>query len=242
MLEIPGLYDDKEEILTVIQELSHPCFDCRLGHYQKSGTNKGLIWRGNIKAKIALVSIMPGPKEMETGKPLTGKSGKLNDLWFKSIGLDTEKDMYVINVVQCKPPSVEKNGENNQREPEVDELAACFPARCLRILRAMPNLEVIITLGWIAAKCILGGSPNESTHMGHWYFTSLLPNKVVYCLSHPAALLREESNKGDDDKGVSSEYLEKKYKVVKCLQRFKRSYLDSNKVIEIVKSEANNKT
>jgi len=224
MLEIPGLYDDgQEEILGVIKDLSHPCFDCRLGHCQKKGSNRGLIWRGNPQSSIAAVSIMPGPKEMESGKPLTGGSGILFDKWFNYIGLDTNKDMLVINVVQCKPPDVVKKDEegSSQREPEPEELAACFPTRCLRILKAMPNLEVMVTVGWTAAQCLLGGNPTDQSHLGHWYTTSLLPGKAVYCLSHPAARLRPTAS------------LEQKYKVIKCLERFKRSYLDSDKVVKL---------
>jgi uracil-DNA glycosylase family 4 len=229
MLDIPGLYDEKENVLSVIKDLSFPCYDCRLGHCQKPKQNRGLVWRGNPKAKIALVSIMPGPKEMESGKPLTGKSGQLSDKWFKYLKMDTNVDMLVINVVQCKPPDVEKDdGEKSQREPELDELAACFPNRCLRILRAMSNLEVVITMGWTAAKCILGGSPTDQSHMGHWYTTSLLPGKAVYCLPHPAALIREEKKPGDA-------YLEKKYKLIKCLDRLKRQYLDTDKAVTLAK-------
>lgn len=215
-----------ENVNAVIKILSVPCFDCRLGHCQKPKTNRGLVWRGDPKSKIALISIMPGPKEMETGKPLTGKSGQLSDKWFKYIKLDTNKDMFVINVVQCKPPDIEKkDGETSQREPEMDELAACFPTRCLRILRAMPNLQIIITMGWTAAKCILGGSPTDASHMGHFYSTSLLPGRAVYCLPHPAAILRDSEN------------LDKKYKVIKCLDRFKRHYLDTDNIINLMKEK-----
>ena len=213
---------EKENVLAVIKDLSVPCYDCRLGHCQKAKQNRGLVWRGNPTSRIAAVSIMPGPTEMETGKPLTGKSGKLFDKWFKYINLDTNSDCLVINVVQCKPPDVEKkDGEVSQREPELDELAVCFPNRCLRILRAMPNLEVVVTMGWSAAKCLLGGDPKDTSHMGHWYATTVLPGKAIYCFPHPAALLREPDN------------LDKKYKLIKCLDRFKRQYLDVDKVVEL---------
>lgn len=238
MLNIPGLYDEKEDILLVIKDLSSPCYDCRLGHCQKKGSNRGLIWRGNPKARIALVSIMPGRTEMETGKPLTGESGKLSDEWFKSIHLDTNKDMLVINVVQCRPPDVEKVGdfgkkEMSQRDPEQDELATCFPTRCLRVLRAMPNLEVVVTMGWTAARCILGGDPKDQSHLGHWFATSLLPGKAVFCLAHPAAILREEKKVDpDEDKGgVTTAYLSKVYRVEHCLEVFKREYLDLGVVV-----------
>lgn len=227
---------EKENVLNVIADLSTPCYDCRLGHCQKPKQNRGLVQRGNPNAKIALVSIMPGPKEMDSGKPLTGKSGEEADKWFKTLQLDTNKDMFVINVVQCKPPDGEKKDKKDtgQREPLPDELSICFPNRCLRVLRSMPNLEVIITLGWSAARCLLGQEPKEASHMGHWYTTSLLPGKAVYCLPHPAALLRDEKTKGP---GGMDKFLEKKYKVIKCLQRLKRSYLDSDKVVTLAKQE-----
>lgn len=232
MLDIPGLYDAKENVLSIIKDLSFPCHDCRLGYCQKPKQNRGLVWRGNPEAKIALISIMPGPTEMATGKPLTGKSGQLSDNWFKFIDLDTNKDMFVTNVVQCKPPDIQKEDEEkaSQREPEIDELAACFPTRCLRVLRAMPNLEVIIIMGWVAAKCFLGGDPKEASHAGHWYTTSVLPGIPVYCLPHPAALLRDKDQ-------AAPAALEKRYKVKKYIERFKRTYIETDKVVKFVQGE-----
>jgi uracil-DNA glycosylase family 4 len=223
LLQIEGLDGEKEDVLSVIQDLTTNCTDCRLGYMQQS---KGLVWRGDPTRRIALVSIMPGPKEVQMGKPLVGASGVEANKWFHYIGLDTNKDMFVTNVIQCKPPDVEKKGEKkpSQREPEKDELAACFPNRCLRVLRAMPNLEVIITMGWVAARCILGGDPKDKSHMGHWYTTSLLPGKAVYCLPHPAAYLRDPTPAA-------------KGKVTECLDNFKREYLTTNKVMDIIGSK-----
>jgi len=237
MLDFGDLYEEKEDCLIVIKDLSHPCYDCRLGHFQNPKHNRGLVWRGNSNAKIAIVSIMPGPKEMEGGKPLIGGSGKLCDKWFGYIHIDTNKDAFVINVVQCKPPDVKKSGEEkaSQREPELDEYAACFPSRCLRVLRAMPHLEVIVTLGWSAARCLLGGEPKEASHMGHWYTTSLLPDKAVYCLPHPAGLLRDEAGENK----ASDAILNKKYKVIKCLDRFKRQYLDTGRAVGLASDPHN---
>lgn len=215
MLDL-NLYEDKEDVYDVIKELTTACTSCRLGHIQKS---KGLVWRGNPSAKIALISIMPGPHEVESGKALSGGSGREGDKWFKFIGLDTEKDMWVCNVIQCKPPDVTKKDETSQREPEVDELAACFPNRCLRVLQSMPYLEVIITMGWSAARCFLGGNAGEKTHAGNWYETTLLPQIPIFCLPHPAGLLRQPS-------------MEKEGKVIEYMKCFQREY---DKVVGMVK-------
>ena len=215
MLDI-DFSSDKENVHDTIKILSGGCVDCRLGSIQKA---RGLVWRGNPEAKIALISIMPGPREVESGKALSGGSGKEGDKWFKYIGLDTDKDMCVCNVIQCKPPDVQKKDEVSQREPELDELVACFPNRCLRVVQAMPNLEVIITMGWSAAKCFLGGNPGEKTHAGNWYKTTLLPKIAIYCLPHPAGLLRQPSP-------------EKEGKVIEYMNCFHREY---DKVVEILK-------
>lgn len=240
MLDFGEELFEAEDVLTVIKDLSHPCFDCRLGHCQKKPGGRGLIWRGNPKARIALVSTMPGPQEVELGQPLVGASGKESDTWFKYLQIDTNKDTLVINVVQCKPPDVEKAGDNgkketSQREPEIDEMAACFPGRCLRLLKAMPNLEVVVTLGWTAAKCLLGGTPGEPSHMGHWYVSSLLPGKAIFCLPHPAALLREKNKHKKEDKEVSDAYLQKKYKIIHALDKLRRAYIDSDKITQLAK-------
>jgi uracil-DNA glycosylase len=80
----------------------------------------------------------------------------------------------------------------------------------------MPNLEVVITMGWVAAKALLGGEPKQKTHEGYWFETTALPGIPVFCLPHPAGILREPSP-------------EKDARVAECMKAFKREYLDSKK-------------
>lgn len=220
MLDLP-IIEEQEDVFELVKKLTVPCYDCRLGYIQLK--SRGLVHRGNLKATIATISIMPGPKEVETGEALTGGSGKLFDKWFESIGLNTNKHMWVCNIVQCKPPNIEKPGEDiSQREPDRTEMATCFPNRSLRVLKAMPKLEVVITLGWLAASCILGEDAGEKSHMGHWYSTSLLPGKAVYCLPHPAGFMRDPTP-------------EKEGHIFECLSNFKREYVDTPKIKEMLK-------
>lgn len=214
-LDIPGLDEYKEDIKVLLQELHVPCFDCRLGSIQKK--NHGLVWRGNPTSRMAAVSTMPGPTEMITGKPLTGESGKLFDKWFSTIQVITNTEMLVINVVQCKPPDIDKGKEVSQREPDQSELAICFPNRCLRVLKSMPNLEVVVTLGSTATECLLG----KKAEIGHWYKTSLLPGKAIFCMPHPAAMLRDATP-------------EKQGKLTECLINFQREYLETKKIMGLV--------
>lgn len=214
---------EKEDIKAVITQLSVTCDRCRLGVVFHP-TNRGVIWRGNPDAKIAVIGEAPGDTETEQGLPLIGQSGKLWDKWAWYLGLDPKKDCFITNVVQCQPDKVKDKKKNRmaQRAPDEDELNACFGPRCLRMLRAMPNLEVVWTLGWTAARSILGGEPGSKTHENRWFKTSLLPGVAVFCSVHPAYLLHEPSP-------------DKTGRVRIGLDAFKKEYLELKKVTRIVK-------
>ncbi|MGI4813201.1 MAG: hypothetical protein ACRYGG_07685, partial [Janthinobacterium lividum] len=75
-------------------------------------------------------------------------------------------------------------------------------------------------MGWVAAKAILGGEPGMKTHEGQWFESKLLPGKAIFCLVHPAYVLREKNN--NPDAAVPTE---------KLLDYFKYEYLEGNKDI-----------
>ena len=217
---------EKEDPKQVMQELCVNCQDCRLGLLHPS--NRGMIYRGNIDAKIAVIGIAPGDTETEKGVAMIGASGKLFEKWMKYINIDTRTQIFVNNIVQCQPEKKEIGGIFKQRNPDRDEINACFGPRCLRILRAMPNLEVVITLGWLPAKMFLGtkegiDTPKSKTHEGQWFESSLLPGVAIFCLSHPAELLYNES----DNKEMT---------IQNFLDCFRREYVNTKKVVKLVKS------
>lgn len=216
---------DREDPEDVMRELSSTCRDCRLGVVVHP-VNRGIIWRGTVKARIAVVGEAPGDQETEQGRPLVGPSGRLWERWAGYMGLDTKLDCFLTNVIQCQPnkvPSKDDADIMSQRAPHQEEMDACFGPRCLRILRAMPNLEVVITLGWVAAGAFLGGEPKSKTHENMWFKSSILPGVAFYCLVHPSYILREPTT-------------DKTQKVQEGLKRFREEYLLKNKdVIAIVR-------
>jgi uracil-DNA glycosylase family 4 len=214
----------KEDPREVLRELSSTCQACRLG-VMIHPTNRGVIWRGNPDAKIAVVGEAPGDTETEKGLPLIGNSGRLWSKWATYMGIDEKTQCFITNVIQCQPDKVRdtKTGRMAQRPPDRDELDACFGPRCLRLLRAMPNLEVVITLGWVAAKALLGGEPISKTHDNRWFKTSFLKGVAVFCMVHPAYVLREPSP-------------EKSGRAKNGLDMFRKEYLELNKVNAIVRS------
>lgn len=209
--------DTKENIDTVVEQLSHVCSACRLSLIHP--INRGLVWRGSLKAKIGVIGEAPGDEETQTGRPFVGNAGKEWEKWAKFAGIDTRDNCFISNVLQCQPPKAKKSEDEKavQQAPEREEMSACFKPRALRVLRSLPNLEVVITLGWVAAGALLGDDAKSKTHEGKWFATSLLPGIGVFCLPHPSYLLREPS--------------EEKYgRVEQCLNLFRREYTELRKI------------
>lgn len=205
---------EKEEVRSVLKQLSTTCTACRLALLHPY--NRGILVRGNPEAKIGVLAEAPGDKETEQGKPLVGPSGKEWDHWAASIGLNSNEDCFHTNVIQCQPQKVMREGKMAQEAPDKDEIKSCWIPRGLRTLKAMPNLETVITLGWVAAKAVLGGEPKGKTHQGNWYESDVLPGIAIFCLPHPAFILRDPNP-------------EKDAAVSQAMKAFKREYLDTKK-------------
>lgn len=211
---------EREDIGQVLTELSTNCNSCRLS--QLHPFNTGLVYRGNPAARIAVVGGAPADYETEKGIPLVGLAGKEFEKWMSYIGIDTKKDVLITGIVQCQPPKKEINGKKKTRDPDKDEINACFGPRALRLLRAMPNLEIVLVLGWVAAKAFLGTSndenvPKTKTHEGGWFESSLLPGIGIFCLNHPADIIHSDSP-------------DKKATIQKFLNYFKREALEQKKI------------
>jgi uracil-DNA glycosylase family 4 len=211
---------EQEDVDSVLTELSVQCTACRLS--QLHPFNRGLVYRGNPLAKIAVVGGVPNDGETEKGSPFTGVVGKEFEKWMTYIGLDVRKDLFLTNILHCQPPKKLINGRHKTRDPEKDEINACFGPRTLRILRAMPNLEVVLVLGWISGKAFLGTSddtnvPKTKTHEGGWFESSLLPGIGIFCLNHPGDIVHSDSD-------------EKKMTIQKFLDYFKREALEDDKI------------
>lgn len=146
--------------------------------------------------------------------------------------LQTSSNYYSINnyvVHNCQPNKIKVAEKWSQDAPDATEIKSCFPSRCLRILSAMPNLEVVVTLGWVAAGTILGEKASTRTHEAQWFTTKLLPGVPIFPLVHPSFVLRDPS-------------IEKTKAVENCLLAFKREYVDTKKILTIVKENANAST
>ena len=213
----------RETVEDVVRELraKAPCDRCSLSVLNPS--NRGVMYRGNPAAKIAILDIAPGGEEMQQGRPLAGRAGGVFEKWMSYLKIDTKQDVFITSVVQCAPPfSKDKEGYPVQRAPNTNELAACWYPRSLRMIQAMANLECVVILGFPAAQAICGGKPIAKTHEGRWFVSSLLPGIPIFCLDHPLL-------------GVGATP-EKKGKTKVILDCFRREYLETRKVVGIAKN------
>lgn len=141
---------------------------------------------GTPSHHIMLIGEAPGRDEDRMGLPFVGRAGKLLDLMLASIGLDRTKNAYITNVLNWRPP------EN--RDPSPEEAAICLPFLRRHIELVSP--EIIIVLGAVAARHVLGKTDGIMRLRGKWleYYVNGRMIPVMPTL-HPAYLLRRAIDK-----------------------------------------------
>lgn len=100
------------------ETLRSSCLACTRCELCKTRTNV-VFGQGVEDAEVLFVGEGPGQNEDEQGLPFVGRSGQLLDQYLKAIHLDREKNVFITNIVKCRPP------EN--RDPLPNEWDACIP-------------------------------------------------------------------------------------------------------------------
>ncbi|MGH8506414.1 MAG: uracil-DNA glycosylase [Stenotrophobium sp.] len=139
---------------------------------------------GAEHAPLMVVGEGPGADEDAQGEPFVGRAGKLLDELLKSIGHSRKDNVFIANVVKCRPPG--------NRDPAPDEAEACRPFLERQIQLVKPKL--IVALGRIAAQRLLQTDEPLSRLRGpmHRYGPDNTPLFITY---HPAYLLRSPREK-----------------------------------------------
>jgi len=132
---------------------------------------------GNESAPWLFVGEGPGADEDEQGEPFVGQAGRLLDSMLTAIGLKRGREVYIANVVKCRPPG--------NRTPTPEESAACAPYLDRQIELIAPKL--IVALGKTAAIRLLGTEASLASLRGRVHDYRGTPLVVTY---HPAYLLR----------------------------------------------------
>lgn len=154
------------------------CQKCSLSETR----NKFVFGGGDPQANLMLVGEAPGAEEDRLGEPFVGRAGKLLDKILTAIQRSRKKDVYICNVLKCRPP--------NNRDPLANEVVECEPYLLKQIEIMRPKL--LVALGRVAGKTLLRVESPLKDMRGklHDYFGT--PLIVTY---HPAALLRNPNLK-----------------------------------------------
>ncbi|MDJ0735373.1 MAG: uracil-DNA glycosylase [Nostocaceae cyanobacterium] len=168
----PGTYDNMSELAQHCQN----CHRCELGDTRQNV----VIGRGNPQASIMVVGEAPGENEDQTGLPFVGRAGQLLDKILASVKLDTEKDVYICNIVKCRPPG--------NRTPTTEEIAACKPYLLEQIRLVDP--KIILLTGATAVKGVTGDKRGITKIRGQWMEWE---ERLCMPIFHPSYLLRNPS-------------------------------------------------
>ena len=137
-------------------------------------------------------------EEDQQGRPFVGPAGQLLDKMLAAIGLSREHDVFIANVVKCRPPG--------NRNPEDDEAACCLPY--LRAQYALIRPRIVVCLGAVATRHLYDRDARITRVRGVWKEKAGVWFMPTY---HPAALLRDESKKPDawaDFQAILEKYTE----------------------------------
>jgi len=175
-------FDRRTEILRLDgQMLKQSVVQCTACSLSQTRTQP-VLGMGDQNADWLFVGEAPGAEEDAVGEPFVGQSGKLLDNMLKSIRLKRGINVYITNVVKCRPPA--------NRDPKADEVAACEPYLTRQIALIRPKL--IVALGKVAADHLLNTDQPIASLRGRLHDCQGTPLIVTY---HPAHLLRNMPDK-----------------------------------------------
>jgi uracil-DNA glycosylase len=137
---------------------------------------------GDRAARWLFIGEAPGAEEDRRGEPFVGRAGQLLDSMLEALGLQRGQDVYIANVLKCRPPG--------NRDPSPDEAAACRGFLDRQIALVAPR--VIVALGRIAAQNLLGTDAPLGRLRDQRLEYQGIPLVATY---HPAYLLRSPAEK-----------------------------------------------
>jgi uracil-DNA glycosylase family 4 len=179
-----------------LRERIGECRKCRLW----SGRKRIVFGEGSPSARLVFVGEAPGREEDETGRPFVGDAGKLLTRIIQDGMRIRREDVYVCNVVKCRPP--------DDRPPEKDEIEACLPFLMEQLRIVKP--EIICGLGGPATGALTGRECEILKERGTWSTHGSIPLMPTL---HPAAIL----SRPDDERRLKGLVWEDVQKIMKKL-------------------------
>jgi DNA polymerase len=164
-----------------LDELKKICLNCSLCDLSKTRTNV-VFGEGNLNADLMFIGEGPGAEEDKTGRPFVGRAGKLLTKIILNVLNLTREDVYIANIVKCRPP--------NNRVPNIEEANTCKPYLLKQI--DIINPKVLVCLGKTAFMYLMNSDLPISKVRGQIFEYK---EKKVIPTFHPSFLLRNPSAK-----------------------------------------------
>jgi uracil-DNA glycosylase family 4 len=163
---------------TMLKSAVADCSACGLA----STRTQTVFGIGDELADWMLVGEAPGAEEDARGEPFVGQAGKLLDNMLFAMELDRHTNVYIANVLKCRPPG--------NRNPLPEEVARCSPHLERQVALVQPKL--ILAMGRFAAQTLLNSDASIANLRGKLHSYQGVPVIVTY---HPAYLLRNLPDK-----------------------------------------------
>ena len=154
---------------------------CRACHLCETRKNT-VFGAGDPQADWLIIGEAPGAEEDRRGEAFVGQGGILLDNMLASIQRKRQQDVYIANVLKCRPPQ--------NRNPKLEEIVQCQPLLLRQISLIQPQL--ILALGRFAAQTLLNSQESIARLRGKIHHYQGIPLIVSY---HPAYLLRNPLDK-----------------------------------------------
>ena len=164
-----------------LDQLETECKSCTKCGLCEGRTNL-VFGVGNENAEVLFVGEGPGENEDLQGEPFVGRGGKLLDKYLDAVDLDRKKNIYIANIVKCRPP---KN-----RDPLPEEQDGCI--QWLRERTRLLRPKIIVCLGRISAQKLIDKNFKVTKQHGEFIEKGGILFMGTF---HPAALLRNPNNK-----------------------------------------------
>ena len=182
----PGTQSTADDRLRDIATLDWPAFADHVDACTACGLcrtrNRSVPGVGDTRAHWLFVGEAPGADEDAKGEPFVGQAGKLLDSMLAALGLRRGANVYIANVLKCRPPG--------NRTPEPREVEACRPYLDRQIALIQPR--IVVALGKSAATTLLNVDASIASLRGRVHRYQGVPLVVTY---HPAYLLRNLPDK-----------------------------------------------
>ena len=128
------------------ETLKQECLACRRCGLCETRHNV-VFGQGVPDAEVMFIGEGPGANEDEQGLPFVGRSGKLLDSYLEAIGLSRDKNIFIANIVKCRPPQ--------NRDPLPEESEACHSLGPAGAVPHSACTKIVVCLGRISAEQLI---------------------------------------------------------------------------------------